>query len=117
MRFRRFLHRTLAIASAGVALGFSTAVFAMPGITLQGVVGRTITTNHNNQVTYNFVSRADCLQNDVFHFPLLITEGAGTQLEVWVGQGSNDCTSQTARSTAPLCTKVFSGPASPSLQT
>src|SRR5262245_37507117 len=46
------------------------------------------------------VSRADCLADDVIEFPAVVTNYGGSILEVWATQSSDQCTSDTARTTA-----------------
>jgi MYXO-CTERM domain-containing protein len=58
--------------------------------------------------TFNWISHDDCSMNDVFHFALQIVQGLGLRLEVWAGQGSNDCTSVSSRTASTaVCLRVF----------
>lgn len=57
-----------------------------------------------------WISRADCLANDVFNFPLTVSSYQNYQLEVWAGGGSADCRTLEARAGAsPQCWKVWQG--------
>jgi hypothetical protein len=61
-----------------------------------------------------WISRADCLANDVLTFPLIVTNFTGT-LEVWASNGA-DCRPPEARnSSVAQCWKVFSGAATASV--
>jgi hypothetical protein len=55
------------------------------------------------------VSRSDCLLDDVISFPLVVSNYAGSNLEVWATQStSDDCTTETARTTASAtCWQVY----------
>jgi len=59
----------------------------------------------------SWISRADCLDNDVFGFPLAFSgDYASYQLEVWVGTSADDCVKQEARvGAAQVCWKVWEG--------
>jgi len=116
MCFRRFVHAALALLGVSVILVTSSGALAAPSVALRGVVTRQIYT-HSDLMTYNWISRSDCLSDDVLHFPLTVTEGAGAEVEVWVGQGSSDCTVKTARTPTPSCLRIFHGLPTPSIQT
>jgi hypothetical protein len=117
MPFRRFTSRLLAVPLASLPFVLSSPAWAATIGLQNGVVTRVVNDRSNDAETHYQISQSDCLQNDVFHFPLTIADASGLQLEVWIGQGSTDCTVQTARTGVPTCTKVFSGPATPALQT
>jgi len=61
--------------------------------------------------TRKVISRSDCLADDVFYFPVILTNYAGTALEVWAGE-SGDCTDATQRHTsAATCWRLYSAAA------
>jgi hypothetical protein len=117
MSFRRFTSRALAISLASLPFVVSSPAQAASITQQMGPITRTLNPRPDDAETHFQISQSDCLQDDVFHFPMAITDGSGLQLEVWVGQGGTDCTVNTARTSTVQCTKVFSGPASPALQT
>src|SRR5437868_2207367 len=90
-------------ALAACFLFASARVWAGPSITLAGLITRDVNTRAD-ALTHNRISQSDCIADDVFHFPLSIQEGTGFALEVWVGEGVDDCTSLTSRvGTAAIC--------------
>jgi hypothetical protein len=61
-------------------------------------------------VTRYWINRSECLLNDVLTFPLIIADYAGTELEVWVGEGTGDCKAREARtSISATCWRVWRG--------
>jgi hypothetical protein len=56
------------------------------------------------------ISRSDCLAGDVLSFAITVADYAGTNFEVWAGEGTGDCRDQLARTgTNPTCWRVFQG--------
>jgi MYXO-CTERM domain-containing protein len=91
-------------------------VSAAPAVNIAGPVTRDVTT-HADAVRAYWISRSDCVQDDVLHFPLTIEEGSGAVLEVWAGLGANDCTLASSRfGASALCLRVFAGPGTPVVQ-
>jgi hypothetical protein len=106
MPCRRFLSTTLAVLAACIACLISNSARAQT-ITIPAAPIRDVNDRTNSQITAFSISRSDCLKNDVWHFTINDAQAFGLSLEVWVGQGSNDCTLQTSRiGTAAICTKV-----------
>jgi hypothetical protein len=61
--------------------------------------------------TFNWISHDDCSMNDVLHFPLIVGQGAGRELEVWAGLDPTDCTIPMFRtSAAARCLRLYAGP-------
>ena len=57
-----------------------------------------------------WISKADCLADDEYTFPLTVSNYGGYQLEVWVGSAGDDCTSGEARrGTTAVCWQVWKG--------
>ncbi|HMI83724.1 MAG TPA: hypothetical protein VK550_06485 [Polyangiaceae bacterium] len=57
-----------------------------------------------------WINRSECLSRDVISFPMVLADYAGSELEVWVGEGTGDCTSREARTTiSATCWRVFRG--------
>ena len=97
MRLGRFFRCLFVLAAfcsvAGVARWAHAAT-----ITIQGTVGRKVGFRTSTGGSTNYwISRADCLQDDVLSFTTLIADGASATLEVWAGLGSTDCTQSLAR--------------------
>jgi hypothetical protein len=64
--------------------------------------------NHPGQTNVNWISRADCLADDVFTFSLSTTFVPGEVLQGWVGPLGADCHFSTARTgTSATCRKVY----------
>jgi hypothetical protein len=108
---RRLLH---AACGSLVALAVLTTAFHARSqtptiaITTSGI-SRTAP-RRTDPVSALWISRADCLANDVLTFPLIVTDFTGT-LEVWASNGA-DCRPPEARnSSVAQCWKVFSGAA------
>jgi hypothetical protein len=90
------------LAATGVAKATSTINIITSGIT------RSNSSHPNtNGATANYISRADCLNDDVISVPLSVTYDQSLSFEVWVANNS-DCTVTTARTTTPTCGKVYS---------
>jgi hypothetical protein len=103
MDFFRRLSR--AVVSLGVALASAClllfAVSPADGATLKlnraGIVRQA--PFRTDPVTRYWINRAECVSADVITFPMILTDYGGTQLEVWAGEGTGDCTSREARTT------------------
>jgi hypothetical protein len=119
MSFRSFSHRALAFLVALVALCASSRAFAAT-IALSPTVNRDHFRNNTNigSSTTFWISRTDCLVDDVLHFTTTTTDASSLQLEVWVGLGSADCLQKVNRdpATTAQCLRIFSGPATPAVQ-
>src|SRR3954464_2313293 len=61
-----------------------------------------------NTTTSLWISRSDCLANDVLTFPIVATGQVGS-LEVWASNGASCLPPESRNSTAAQCWKVFSG--------
>ena len=56
------------------------------------------------------ISRSDCLANDVLSFAITVADYAGTNFEVWAGEGTSDCRDRVARTTTTAtCWRVYQG--------
>jgi hypothetical protein len=64
---------------------------------------------HSDPTARLWISRGDCLADDLFYFPATLSNYAGYSLDVWVGNGT-DCKEDTQRSsTSALCWRVYTG--------
>jgi hypothetical protein len=119
MPLRRFIYRALAVLAAGALLVTSRSALAVPSITIGTVTRQLDVGARSATINALDISHSDCINDDKLHFPLTITDAAGTQLEVWVGRGLGaDCTQlQSQQAVNGMCTQVFSGPPSPAIMT
>ncbi len=108
MLFRRLSQGVLASLAAGAVLTFASAARAVTTITPNVASITRTTTLRTDPVTALWLSRADCLANDVLTFPITATGYVGS-LQVWASNGA-DCTPPEARnSSVAQCWEVFSG--------
>jgi hypothetical protein len=114
MDFFRRLSR--ALVSLGVPLASAClvlfAVSRADGATLKlnraGIVRKV--PFRTDPITRYWINRAECVSGDIITFPMIITDYTGTELEVWVGEGTGDCTSREARTTTnATCWRVWKG--------
>lgn len=56
-----------------------------------------------------WISKADCLANDAFFFPLTVSNYSNYQLEVWVGSGTDCRPPEARRPTTGTCWQVWKG--------
>jgi len=114
MIFRFLAPRALALVGASAVLIAARQASAAPTVTIQPTaITRTPAATHTDSTTLYWFSRADCLANQVVHFPLIIADFLATpQLEVWIGEGSVDCRDRVARTpgTSLSCWEVYSAP-------
>jgi hypothetical protein len=62
---------------------------------------------HTDPTARLWISRSDCLANDVLYFPAFLTNYTGLSLEVWAGDGP-DCKVDTQRSSSAAgCWRVY----------
>ncbi len=110
------IHLRLACVETGIALGL--AVLAMAGgaraqtAAIQLTEASIMRDNAFRDQSQNplWISRADCLADDVFHFPLFVTNYSGFAFEVWAGGASDDCTGVASRAAATaVCWQVQTG--------
>jgi hypothetical protein len=97
-------------ALASIALFAVIAAIAAPAraqaVTLTESGIRRNVPLHADPTARLWISRSDCLADDVLYFPLTLTNYAGYSLEVWAGN-SADCTDDTQRSSAAaLCWRM-----------
>lgn len=109
MGIRASLRVLLAVAALAIVLGDATAARAQTIGTISTITRKFGQRDPQHQPFW--ISRQDCLNDDVitFNFPVTLT---GTiELQVWAGQTSADCTQSALRtqivSTAPQCWAVY----------
>lgn len=108
MSSRRLLQDVLALIAAITVLAMATAARADTIITPNTTnISRTVPLR-TDPVTALWISRADCLANDVLTFPVVATGYQGS-LEVWASNGASCLPPESRDSTAAQCWKVFSG--------
>jgi hypothetical protein len=72
-------------------------------------ITRAVGFRENDPNSRLWISRADCLSNDVLNFPVTLSNYGGNSLEVWAGESGN-CADATQRSSASAtCWRVYSG--------
>jgi MYXO-CTERM domain-containing protein len=98
-------------ASVGLVSGKSFATVTV-ALTEASITRQTALRDQSQNPLW--ISRADCLADDVMTFPLYVSGSfGGYGLEVWVGGSSNDCKTTEARNTTTgTCWKVYEGSAS-----
>lgn len=103
----RFL---LAVFTAMACFTFGTQALAQTIDLTEGSIKRSNSFRTSSQNPL-WISKADCLSNDAFFFPLTVSgQASGDQLEVWVGGQNADCTDDEDRSGAnQLCWQVYEG--------
>jgi hypothetical protein len=89
------------------------ATFAAPALAQSVVIAEGGITRvapfHTDPTARLWISRADCLANDVLFFPTTLNGYAGSNLDVWAGEGG-DCSDLAQRSsTASTCWRVYTG--------
>jgi hypothetical protein len=114
MDFFRRLSR--ALVSLGVAVASASIVLfaASPadGATLK--LNRAGITRkapfRTDPVSRYWINRSECVSGDEITFPMILTDYGGTELEIWVGEGTGDCTSREARTTTnATCWRIYKG--------
>ncbi len=112
MTFRFLAPRTLALLGASLAFAATAPAWAATVTVREANISRDPKATHLDQTTAYWISRADCLADQIMNFPLLIADYLATpQLEVWVAQGSStDCRDPAMRSgTTARCWQVYTG--------
>lgn len=101
-------HRTLLCIATTVALVLAgTSASAQSVVMTEAGITRSQTLRPDSENPY-WISRADCLAEDTFLFPLTLTNIGSYALEVWAGSGSDDCLDKETRISNNLCWRVWS---------
>jgi hypothetical protein len=102
LAFYAFLAVLVTLASIAAPARAQSVVLTESGITRN-------VSFHTDPTARLWISRSDCIADDVFYFPVTLTSYAGSGLEVWAGE-SGDCSDVTQRSSsASTCWRVYTG--------
>lgn len=99
---------TPVLCSAFIAAGASVA--EAQSISISGTVNVNRDPPRDSSLDGYAISYQDCLDNVQFTFPLSVDQYNQHTFEVWVVDGTDDCSSNDARhGTAPICWLAYSG--------
>jgi len=93
----------------GLSLLWTASAFAQTVAIAEGAIKRSSKLRPQAQNPM-WISKADCLEDDQFEFPLTVSNFSSYQLEVWAGSASDDCrTPEARRGTTAVCWQVWKG--------
>ena len=114
MDFSRLVSRALVGPGLALCCAFVILLASSPAegcfSELDAAASREKPRSGSDPVTRYWINRSECVSGDVISFPMVIADYAGSELQVWVGEGTGDCTTRDARTTVnATCWRVFRG--------